>query len=67
MSEKKGVKHTVPERPKTCIGELCFDPAVGKLVFSFDRVNCPRDVMTKLDDQTPMIIRQKAPKQEEKP
>jgi hypothetical protein len=69
MSVKKEKKvkeanHT-PERPKTCVGELCWNPKSGKLEFEYDRKTCPREIVEKLDAQTPMILRAKAPKFEE--
>lgn len=67
MSDKKKAAKHEAERPKTCVGELCWNPKSGKLEFEFDRATCPREIVTKLEDQTPMIIRSKAPKQDEKP
>lgn len=61
MSDKKA------ERPKTCIGELCWNPKTEKLEFEFDRKSCPVEIMKKLEDQTPMIIRSKPPKFDDKP
>ena len=59
MSDKKA------ERPKVCVGELCWNPKSGKLEFEFDRKTCPREVINHLEDQTPMVVRMKAPKTEE--
>jgi len=70
MSDKKEVKkvaHREVERPKICVGELCWNPKTGKLEFEFDRATCPRDVIKHLEAQTPMVIRAKLPKTEEKP
>lgn len=64
MSDKKEQKPKV-ERPKTCVGELCWNPKSGKLEFEFDRKVCPRDVIKHLEDQTPMVVRAKAPKIED--
>jgi hypothetical protein len=67
MSEKKKDKvmhhEAVPfERPKKCVGELCYNPKTQRLEFDFDRAQCPREVLDKIVDQTPMTIKMKAPK-----
>ena len=64
MSDKKEQKSKV-ERPKTCIGELCWNPKSGKLEFEFDRKSCPREIVEHIEAQTPMVLRMKAPKIEE--
>ena len=58
MSDKK----EKVKRATVCHGDLCFDPKIGKLVFEIGK--CDREIADRLADQTPMIIRQKAPKEE---
>jgi hypothetical protein len=65
MSVKKKAKEADYERPKICVGELCWNPKTEKLEFEFDRATCPRNIIEKLEAQTPMILRMKAPKIEE--
>jgi len=62
MSDKKESKPSVEQqRPKTCVGELCWNPKTGRLEFEFDRKGCPREVLRHLEAQTPMTVRMKAP------
>ena len=68
MSNKKEKKEAhFTERPKTCVGELCWNPKTERLEFEYDRKTCPREIVEKLDEQTPMILRAKLPKEPEKP
>jgi len=58
MKSKKEKSPILP-KPKTCVGELCFNPKTERLEFSYDTKTCPKEIIEKMRDKTPMIVKEK--------